>query len=270
MGKRPNPLPERAPIGPHDLRWPFHHPRMMDNRNHSVRRIGTSEEQTDSMPPHQADNSMPSSSTRSVGQAIHELVLTDALGRSSARLLPPGPGRSVVVIPEVAIGRGRPDILVLVVSMTSLNAYLDSGLRIETLTQAQTLVAESATSTARGWKSLQKTGRVWTEAEVRRYSTSVYDSLAVEAKVKDWKQAIRQASRFRHLAHRAAIMLPENIVLNRVEPYLLTYDLGFISFSGSRPAWCVSASKSELRPGNSLWLLELAARQTRSRSPQLP
>jgi hypothetical protein len=213
---------------------------------------------------------MTSSTTRTVGQAIHELVLTDALSRSSERILPPGPGRSVIVIPEVAIGRGRPDILVVVVSMTSLNSYLGSGLRVETLTQARELVAGLGNSTAGGGKSLKKAGRAWTDAEVRRYSKSVFDSLAVEAKVKDWKQAIRQASRFRHLAHRAAIMLPDNVVLNRVEPYLRTYDLGFIGFSRSRPAWRVLASKSELRHGNALWLLELAARQTRPRCPQLP
>lgn len=213
---------------------------------------------------------MTSSTTRTVGQAIHELALTDALSRYSDRLLPPGPGRSVVVIPEVAIGRGRPDILVVVVSMTSLNAYLGSGLQIETLTQARALVAGSGTSTVGSGKSLKKAGRAWTDAEVRRYSESVFDSLAVEAKVKDWKQAIRQASRFRHLAHRAAIMLPDSAVLNRVEPYLRTYDLGFIGFSRNRPSWWVSASKSELRPGNALWLLELAARQTRPRCLQLP
>lgn len=222
------------------------------------------------MSPREADNRLTPSTTRAVGQAIHELALTDALRRSSERLLPPGPGRSAVVIPEVAIGRGRPDVLVVVVSMTSLKAYLSTGLRVETLTHARALVAGASSSTARGGKSLKNAGRAWTDAEVRRYSKSVFDSLAVEAKMKDWKQAIRQASRFRHLAHRAAIMLPDGVVLNRVEPYLDTYDLGFIGFSRSRPAWCVSASKSELRPGNALWLLELAARQARPKYPQLP
>lgn len=219
---------------------------------------------------HQADSPMSLTTTRTVGQAVHEIALTDALTRSSTRLLPPGPGRSVVVIPEVAIGRGRPDILVVVVSMTSLNAYLGSGLRVETLTQARALIAGSALSTPRGVKTLKKEGREWTDNEVRRYSTSVFDSLAIEAKVKDWKQAIRQASRFRHLAHRAAIMLPGSAVSSRVEPYLRTYDLGFIGFNRSRPAWCVSASKSELSPANALWLLELAAREIRTRYPQLP
>lgn len=202
--------------------------------------------------------------TRNVGKAIHEVVLTDALSRSPSRILPPGPGRSVVVIPEVAIGRGRPDILVVVVSKTALNAYLASGLRIETLTQARALVAEAGASVARDGKLGKKTGRAWTDADVKRYSTSVFDSLAVEAKLKDWKQAIRQASRFRHLAHRAAIMLPDGGALTRVTPYLQTYDLGFIALSRSRPVWRVSANKRELRPGTTLWLLELAARQAQT------
>jgi hypothetical protein len=220
--------------------------------------------------PHQTDNPVTSSTTRAVGKAIHELVLTDALNRYSARLLPPGPGRSVIVIPEVAIGRGRPDILIVVISMTSLNAYLESGLRIGTLTQARALVNRDGDSVANAAESVEKADRVWTDVEVKRYSASVFDSLAVEAKVKDWKQAIRQASRFRHLAHRAAIMLPDSLGLERVEPYLQTYDLGFIGFDRGRPSWCVSASKRELRSGSALWLLELAARQIRSRCPQLP
>lgn len=244
--------------------WPMMGVTMMDNRDHATRLIGTSEDRSNNMSSHQADKSMVVPTTRSVGKAIHELVLTDALSRSSSRLLPPGPGRSVVVIPEVAIGRGRPDILVVVVSKTALNAYLASGLRVETLTQARALAAGAGDSVARGGKAAKKTGRAWTDADVKRYSTSVFDSLAVEAKLKDWKQAIRQASRFRHLAHRAAIMLPDDAALTRVSPYLHTYDLGFIGFSRSRPVWCVSANKSELRPGASLWLLELAARQTQT------
>lgn len=216
------------------------------------------------MSPHEADNWLTPSTTRAVGQAIHELALTDALRLSSERLLPPGPGRSAVVIPEASIGRGRPDVLIVVVSMTSLKAYLSSGLRVETLTHARALVASASSSAALGGNALKNVGGTWAGADVRRYSKSVFDSLAVEAKMKDWKQAIRQASRFRHLAHRAAIMLPDSVLLNRVEPYLGTYDLGFIGFSRSRPVWCVSAGKSELRPGNALWLLELAARQART------
>lgn len=216
------------------------------------------------MSSHQTDGSMVVPATRSVGKAIHEVVLTEALSRFSSRLLPPGPGRSVVVIPEVAIGRGRPDILVVVVSKTALNAYLASGLRVETLAQARALVAGTGTSAARGTRAAKTTGRAWTDADVKRYSTSVFDSLAVEAKLKDWKQAIRQASRFRHLAHRAAIMLPDGAALNRVTPYLHTYDLGFIGFNRTRPHWCVTANKREPRPGTSLWLLELAARQTQA------
>ena len=235
---------------------------MMDNRDHAIRLIELSEDRSNDMSSHQADNSMVVPTTRSVGKAIHEVVLTDALSRSSSRLLPPGSGRSVVVIPEVAIGRGRPDILVVVISKSALNAYLASGLRIETLTQARALAAGAGSSAPRGGKAAKKAGRAWTDADVKRYSTSVFDSLAVEAKLKDWKQAIRQASRFRHLAHRAAIMLPDVAVLTRVTPYLHTYDLGFIGFSRSQPFWCVSAKKSDPRPGTSLWLLELAARQT--------
>lgn len=211
--------------------------------------------------------------SRAVGQPIHEIVLTDALKRFSSSLLPPGLGRSVVVIPEVAIGRGRPDILFVVVSMTSLNAYIGSGLRVETLTDARTLMTRgySGTSESEGRKpSRRSAGKSWTNVELRRYSTSVIDSLAVEAKMKDWKQAIRQASRFRHLAHRAAIMLPESSNVGRVEPYLRSYDLGFVEFADGRPRWRVTGSREHLDPGNNLWLLELAAREIRTRYPQLP
>ena len=212
-----------------------------------------------------AETMSASSSARTVGQAIHEIALTDALSRSASRLLPPGPGRSVIVIPEVAIGRGRPDILIVVVSMASLKSYLSSGLRIETLTQAKALVAAS---TSHGIKSSKTADESWTNAAIRQYSKAVIDSLAVEAKIKDWKQAIRQASRFRHLSNRAAIMLPGIALLNRVEPYLQTYDLGYIDFGRNTPAWCVPANKQDLQPENALWLLELAARETRARFPQ--
>jgi hypothetical protein len=206
---------------------------------------------------HQSENLMTS---RTVGQAIHELALTEALSKASARLLPPGNGRSVIVIPEVAIGRGRPDILVIVVSVASLHSYLASGLQVQTLREARALVTDPIRSSP-----VKGAGRTWTESDIKRFSKSVFDSLAVEAKMKDWKQAIRQASRFRHLAHRAAIMLPDDSVLGRAEPYLRTYDLGFIGLAKRRPFWFLSAGKTQLHPGHALWLLELAARQSRTR-----
>lgn len=239
----------------------------MDIRNGAVTCTANknSEGASDISSPHEALEVTTSTNTRSVGQAIHELALTEALSRSSAKLLPPGNGRSVIVIPEVAIGRGRPDMLFVTVSMTSLNAFLASGLKVETLTQARTLVEELIPTTGRRKKSMTISGCLWTAADLRKYSKAVVDSLAVEAKMKDWKQAIRQASRFRHLAHRAAIMLPDSVALDRAEPYLETYDLGFIAQSETHPTWGVRASKSELHPANALWLLELAARPARSR-----
>lgn len=211
--------------------------------------------------------------SRIVGKAIHEIVLTAALSQYADRIFPPGTGRSLVIIPEADIGRGRPDVLVVVMSKTALKAYLKSGLHVESLAVARTLVAGTVTTS--GKTGTRKTaskvgGKSWTPAEVRRYTRTVFDSLAVEAKMKDWKQAVRQASRFRHLAHRGAIMLPESASLDRVEPYLRTYDLGLISFASRTPSWSVSASKAELHPGHALWLLELAAREIRSRFPQLP
>lgn len=210
----------------------------------------------------------PSLSRQVVGRAIHEVTLTDALRRSSHRLLPPGQGRSVVTISEAAIGRGRPDVLFVVVSRTALNAYIASGHAVSTLTEARALATRAAAYT--GKKSDEVTevrtaGKPWTYAAVRQFSTSVVDSLAVEAKMKDWKQAIRQASRFRHLSHRAAIMLPNPRSLARAESYLQTYDLGFIALGPKRATLYVRAAKSDLQPSYRLWLLELAARRVRTK-----
>ena len=204
---------------------------------------------------------------RIVGQSVHELVLTNALGRFSKQLLPPGVGRSVITIPEVPIGRGRPDILMVVLAKASLNSYIKSGLQVETLNHAYRISADTEHGDAR--KSLNRTSD-WTPQNFRMYAKAVADSLAVEAKIKDWKQAIRQASRFRHLSHRAAIMLPTSRSSKKIDPYLGTYGLGLITLEEGKPTWDIQAQKTELSPAKRLWLLELAAREVRTKSPLHP
>ncbi|WP_172512323.1 hypothetical protein [Glutamicibacter mishrai] len=195
---------------------------------------------------------------RTVGQPIYEVALTSSLRKNAKLLLPPGPGRSVVVIPEAAIGRGRPDVLLVVVSISSLHSYIHSGLKIYSLNHAREITSKLLDS-----NQMKKKNPFdgWTRNSFRQFSNSVNNSLAVEAKIKDWKQAVRQASRFKHLAHRSAIMMPNARLSERLNPYLKTYDLGLISFSGAEPTWIEPAHKQFLRPENQLWLLELAARQ---------
>ena len=209
------------------------------------------------------ENPRSAHSKRRVGQPTHETALTESLIRHAPRVLSPGSGRSLVVIPEATIGRGRPDALIIVVSKASVTSYISSGLSIRTLTHAHALASTFAESSDQVYKKMNS---AWTAATFQRFSIAVVDSLAVEAKIKDWKQAVRQASRFKHLTNRAAIMLPGTSIMIRAEPYLKAYDLGYIDFKKDTPVWGLTANKSQLKPANALWLLELAARELRPKS----
>lgn len=203
---------------------------------------------------------------RRVGVPTHELVLTRALAASIGRLFPPGSGRTTFVILEPEIGRGRPDAIAVQISTSGLLAVQREGLRLPHLTASR---AASASGDAASFgvtgpygRHLQAKIRTagWTERRAASVANLVVDSLAVEAKVKDWRRAMRQVASFRRYAHRAALLLPDNVASRVDEETLNVYETGLLSEHDGRVSWARAAPRLPIDPAASTWLVELLVR----------
>ncbi|WP_143546090.1 MULTISPECIES: hypothetical protein [unclassified Rhodococcus (in: high G+C Gram-positive bacteria)] len=204
--------------------------------------------------------------TRTVGVPIHEARLTEAFAQDAHNLMPPGAGRSLHLLLEPRIGRGRPDVLLLAISSSGLISYLRKANRLATFTEAQVIsgdvdepVGVSATY-ARDLRSKMQAAN-WKDSQLAHARNLVHDSLAVEAKMSDWRRAVRQVARFGPMAHRTAILMPENVAARVDLPTLGVYESGLIKMSGDRLSWLRTAPKRPLGDAQKLWLLELLHRQ---------
>ena len=204
--------------------------------------------------------------SRRVGQPTHERALTDALASSIARLFPSGPGRSTYIIFEPELGRGRPDAIAVHVSSAALAAVMRQGLRLPHLTASRAALAVDHTDglgvTGTYGRALRSRIRTagWTESRASAVSGLVVDSLAIEAKMKDWRRALRQVAAFRAYAHRAALLVPESVA-DRVEPVGLdVYQAGLLVELAGQAEWRREAPRQDLDPAASAWLVELLMR----------
>jgi hypothetical protein len=150
-----------------------------------------------------------------VGVPIHERRLTEAAAGAAGDLVP-GTG-TLVVLHEVEIGIGRPDLVVLRVDVTRLAWRRAAGLRLAGYHEAIALGALRAgrldelglsrtyvrrlerSLIARGWLDL------WTHDRL------VSDSLVLEAKVSNWRRALLQLSQVRWAAQQAALVVPHRL-----------------------------------------------------------
>lgn len=207
-----------------------------------------------------------SSAHRTVGLPIHEARLTDAFVNAADKLMSPGPGRSLHLMLEPRVGRGRPDILILTVSPSGLLTYLRRSSRFATFTEAQAISGNIddpigiSTSYAKNLRAKVHT-KGWKQSQLLQARNLVHDSLAVEAKMSDWRRAVRQVARFRPMAHRTALLVPEEVA-DRVDRHTLSvYQSGLITASDHRLSWLADAPKRPLGDAQKLWLLELLHRQ---------
>ncbi|MGV8911437.1 MAG: hypothetical protein ACOH14_02380 [Rhodoglobus sp.] len=202
---------------------------------------------------------------RRVGQPVQELTLTSILASDLSKLFRPGPGRSAYVIFEPEVGAGRPDVLVVSASSTALARYIKAGLRVSTPSATRALSAADESSLgisvpyARSLrKGLLQDG--WSQQEYARASVIVHDSLAIEAKVKDWKQALRQVAKFHVTAHRSAIFMPLKTARLIPIPVLEQYGAGLLVETGGRAEWLLTSPRRELEGPSTIWMLEVLVR----------
>lgn len=197
-----------------------------------------------------------------VGVPTHELALHKALNSQFGRLFRPGSGRSVFLLQEAELGFGRPDGLVLAVSAIGLKSFVQRGLRLPSLAAARSLTGDSSNVSEKHsrhlLRRLEEAG--WTNRDLVQAAALVHDAIAIEAKMSDWKAAIRQASRYKVGAGRAAVLLPHRIG-TLVEPRnLLAHGVGLLVEERQKIQWATPAPSSEASPAQRAWLLELLIR----------
>lgn len=197
-----------------------------------------------------------------VGVPIHEVALHNALDRQFSRLFAPGGGRSAFVLSEPELGFGRPDAILMSVSPSSLDAFRRRGLRLPSLSAAKSLAGAGTNLTEKHARTLARdlARNGWTEQALRDAGGLIADSLAVEAKLAEWRRAIRQAAGYRIGAGRSAVLLPARIRSLVDERNLNSHGVGLMVEDRGRIQWSVAAPRAEISVSHRAWLLELLIR----------
>ena len=218
----------------------------------------------------------PVAGVRRVGVPIQERFLTDALLMDVDAILRPGVGRSIFAVQEAELGAGRPDVIFLTVNVGALEAFRRTGLRLPSQLAARALdpaIAEDEMGVTRSHlrvvqRDLRERG--WSGASVERLAAVLHDSLAVEAKVKDWRQAVRQVSKFRRLFHRSAVLMPRRPLPDASERAMNIYGCGLLFEDAARVRWERESAVTEPQLWARLWLLELLVRGLEDGSAHRP
>lgn len=197
-----------------------------------------------------------------VGVPTHELVLHDALDRQFSRMFKPGAGRSVFLLSEPELGFGRPDALLVTLSVASLNTFLRRGLRLPSLNAAKSLAGAGTSLTDKHARALarQLERAGWSGRTLKDAGGLITDSLAVEAKLAEWRRAIRQAAGYRIGAGRSAVLLPARVGALVEERNLASHGVGLMVEDRGRIEWKVPAPRAEIGLSHRAWLLELLIR----------
>jgi hypothetical protein len=193
-----------------------------------------------------------------VGVPIHEVALHDAIDRQFSRLFAPGAGRSVFLVSEPELGFGRPDALLLTLSVSSLNSFLRRGLRLPSLNAAKSLAGTGTNLTEKHARSLarQLERADWSPRALDEAAGVIKESLAVEAKLAEWRRAIRQASAYRVGAGRSAVLLPARVGALVDDRNLESHGVGLLVEERGRIEWSVPAPRAEIGVSHRAWLLE--------------
>lgn len=205
--------------------------------------------------------------TPRVGVATHEALLTAAVvRRPDAVLGVVQTDRALVVLEEVELGIGRPDLIVLTVDLATLSLRKSAGLRLHNLTEARALgalLSGDPTTSGVSARHLRKlTDRLteagWLGSHVA--SRAVSDSVLIEAKVSHWGKGVGQLARVRWASHSAALLVPTDVV-SRVPTAMLNFNgLGLLTQDGDAIAWHRASPRADLPLHIDAWLCELATR----------
>lgn len=209
---------------------------------------------------------------RRIGEPVAELRLTQSLDDSVRRLVRPGPGRSMYVMSEVDAPVGRPDLAIVVIAPAVVDGYLRRGVRIPNVTAAKLLARTSVSHRGQATsehehrlkRDLDRAG--WTPSMAIALAKAVHESLAVEAKIRDWRGGLRQVSRFRRVFERSALLLPSTAPLTGMEEALRAYGCGLLLEEGGRVRWRFEGTRNDPPRWAKLWTLELVARALESGS----
>lgn len=197
-----------------------------------------------------------------VGVPIQELSLHAALDRQFGRLFRPGVGRSVFILSEPELGFGRPDGVIIVASSTSLAAFQRRKLRLPSLNAAKSLAGAGTSLTERRSRTLARDleHAGWSERDLREAAQIIADSLAVEAKLSEWRRAIRQSTTYRIGTGRAAVLLPAHISAFVDERNLESHGVGLLVEQQGHIKWSVAAPRATISISHRAWLVELLLR----------
>lgn len=88
----------------------------------------------------------------------------------------------------------------------------------------------------------------------------VADAVAVEAKLSEWRRAIRQAAGYRVGAGRAAILVPARVGALVEARNLETHGIGLLTEDSARIHWSVAAPYAATSISHRAWLVELLLR----------
>jgi hypothetical protein len=202
-----------------------------------------------------------------VGVPKHEARLTHAVISEGHALLGERGKAMPVVLREVELGIGRPDVLLLLVDHERLALRKAAGMRLGNLSEAHILeksTVSDAVEAIPGRHARRMVRRVeergWFELPSRR--PIVATSLLLEAKVSGWQRGIRQLARVRWAAHRAALVLPGEAA-HRVQPdRLLPPAVGLVEVDNAGELrWRHSAPTADIPFYVDAWLGELAIRE---------
>lgn len=203
-----------------------------------------------------------------VGVPIEEAALTALVRDQPDFVLPEDRSQSaLVVLEEVALGIGRPDLLVLRVDLEVLSLRSSAGLRLNNLTEARVLGANFANEPGTSGVSPTHALRVSQRLAARGWlgvdpiSSAVLNSVLIEAKVTDWGSGVHQLVRVRWASHHAALLVPDQTADRVPNIMLRSNDLGLLSESAGRLQWQRDSPRRDLPPHVDAWLGELVLRR---------
>jgi len=176
------------------------------------------------------------------------------------------------------LGTGRPDAILVALSLRGLNARRRCGLRLPSLAHARVLESiymgkpsrYSAGYVARLTRSLRDRGWFTSDGRVRHVPRLIASSLIVEAKTSDWRRGIAQLSKARWSTHRAALLMPRE-TYHRVSRVALRHNrFGLLVAHQDELSWDEEAPNIGLAWVADRWLTELAIRELEDREVQRP
>jgi len=212
--------------------------------------------------------------TSEIGVPKAERELTEAAVLDARLLLRPGSGRSLLVLSEVQLGIGRPDLLLLSVSRRALEARARAELRLANLTEARVLAAlnnggasgHSAGHVRTVGTRLQETGWIRSSGEVTPVRSTIGDSMLIEAKTGDWRTGLQQLTRNRWASHFSALLMPVESQRRVPRRSLRHNHLGLLVLNGRGLRWQIKPPRSSLSWLADVWLTELAIRELEAES----